>query len=49
MDGPVDFIDAEQILSKLEALDKRLQLIEGILEAICAELGIEMPARENKE
>ena len=49
MNDPAEFIDTEKILSKLEALDERIQLIEGVLEAICAELGIEIPEREDKE
>ena len=49
MDGPVDFIDTEKIIEKLEAMDRRLDLMEGILEAIVAELGVQVPAPRRKD
>ena len=40
MSDPVQFIDAEKLLAKVEQLDERLARIEGALEAIAAALGV---------
>ena len=51
MSDPVDFIDAEKILAKLDEANERLARIEGALEAIAAACGIDYapPAKTGDE
>ena len=49
MTEPVDFIDTEKVLRKLEEMDQRMQRLEGALEAIAAALGVEYAAKEHKD
>lgn len=48
---PVDFIDAEKMLAKMEELAERMARIEGALEAIAAALGVKAdpPCKEIDE
>ena len=50
MSDPVEFIDAEKVLTRLESIETRLERLEGAMEAIAAALGIEYePSKKESE